>query len=95
MAAAYIALALVAGLALGVVYFGGLWLTVRRLPTANNPAALAGASLFARLVVVGAAFYGIAQARRWELLVAALAGMLVVRFVMIRKIRPGTPDHAP
>lgn len=95
MGAAYVALALLAGLGLGAVYFGGLWLTVRRLPTARNPGALAAASLFGRLAIVGGAFYGIAQARRWELLLAALAGMIVVRFVLIRKLRPGTSDHAP
>ena len=93
-----IVLALIAGLGLGVIYFGGLWLTVRRLPSAGSPAALATASLFGRLAIVAAGLYAIALAKRWELLVAAMAGMLVVRFVFIRKLRAEqreTIDHAP
>ncbi|PJF27435.1 MAG: hypothetical protein CUN53_04065 [Phototrophicales bacterium] len=33
-------IALMGGMALGAVVFGGLWWTVRRLPTAKSPALL-------------------------------------------------------
>lgn len=37
------------GFILGILYFGGLWLTVRRLPTTRHPIQLSIASLVMRL----------------------------------------------
>ena len=43
-----------AGLALGLIFYGGLWLTTARLATAKQPALLALASFWIRsLVVIG------------------------------------------
>lgn len=41
-----------AGLLLGGAYFGGLWLTLRRLPRWRHPFLLMGLSLFVRLAVL-------------------------------------------
>ncbi|MBA3923357.1 MAG: ATP synthase subunit I [Nostocaceae cyanobacterium] len=49
-------LTLLAGFALSLFYFGGLWLTVRRLPTAQNPVLLTLVSFLGRLAIVLASF---------------------------------------
>ncbi|HEY9639274.1 MAG TPA: ATP synthase subunit I [Coleofasciculaceae cyanobacterium] len=41
------------GLGLGYLYFGGLWLTVRGLPTAQNPVLLTLLSFLGRSGAVG------------------------------------------
>ncbi|MEO1125741.1 MAG: ATP synthase subunit I [Cyanobacteria bacterium J06639_16] len=47
-----LALLLLAGLSLGSVYFGGLWITLRRLPRWRRPFLRMGLSLLGRLAVL-------------------------------------------
>lgn len=84
-------LALVAGAVLGTAYFGGLWLTARRVPDSRHPAALALGSFVLRLLVAGAVF---AWAARHGVLpaVAALTGFLAVRGAAIRLAVPTRRD---
>jgi F1F0 ATPase subunit 2 len=76
-------LALFAGLALGLFYFGGLWLTVRRITCSTRPVLLMFGSLVVRLLVTLCGFYLVMDGR-WERLLACLAGFLVTRFVLTR-----------
>lgn len=85
--APYVALALVAGAALGLFYFGGLWLTLQRVGQSRHPAAFALASFFGRTVVVVAGIYLVASAS-WRRIAACLLGFVVVRGLMIRRVRP-------
>ena len=85
--AAWLVLAAVAGLGLGVFYFGGLWLTLSRLPRSRHPALLAMGSFLLRTAGTLVAFYFV-MGGRWERLVACLAGMIVVRTVLVRRIGP-------
>ena len=80
-------LALAAGIGLGVFYFGGLWLTVRRLPTAQRPALLSLLSFFARLGVVLSGFY-LAMDGHWQRLLACLLGFLGARVILVRLLGP-------
>jgi F1F0 ATPase subunit 2 len=80
-------LALAAGIVLGTFYFGGLWLTVRRLPTAQRPALLSLLSFFARLGVVLSGFYLVMDGH-WQRLLACLLGFLGVRFLLVRRWGP-------
>jgi F1F0 ATPase subunit 2 len=80
-------LALMAGLALGLWYFGGLWLTVQRLPGARNPGFLSLVSLIIRLSLTLAGFY-LVMAGRWERLLVCLAGFLLMRTVLVRRLGP-------
>jgi len=80
-------LAFVAGLVLGLFYFGGLWLTVQRLPQSRHPGLLTLASLVVRLGVTLAAFY-LVMGGRWERLLVCLAGFLLVRFLLVRRLGP-------
>jgi F1F0 ATPase subunit 2 len=84
-------LAFAAGLGLGLFYFGGLWLTVRRLPAWRHPVPLLLASFAARTAAVVLGFYFV-MGGRWERALACLVGLLVMRFVLTAWLRP---DRVP
>ncbi len=73
------------GLALGAIYLGGLWLTVRSLPTMRQPAFWFLASFVLRVSIVLAGFYVIMQGR-WERLIACMVGFLFARTILIRHL---------
>ncbi len=77
------AIALLAGSAIGLFYFGGLWLTVTRIPSSSNPHLLLIGSFGLRLVVALAAFYSLTP-WGWQALAVAMAGLLVTRLVLTR-----------
>lgn len=89
-----LALAFAAGLGLGSVFFGGLWLTLRRLSESRHPAFLMLGSLVARM---GIALLGLAVVTGgdWQRLVACAVGFFVVRHVMIRWLRPARLPTPP
>ena len=89
-----IALALPAGAALGVLFFGGLRLTVRALRETKHPLAVALVSLYVRIAVTGFGFYLVAGGH-WERLVVALAGFLVARRILLRRWGPARGCPAP
>jgi F1F0 ATPase subunit 2 len=78
------------GAVLGGLYFGGLWATVRRLPDARWPAALALLSFVARTVLaaLGLALLLAGEPAR---LVVALVAFVAVRTLLVRRVRP-RPD---
>lgn len=80
-----IALAALAGAALAVFFFGGLWWTVRRLPASRRPGVLMAVSLILRLAVTGAGILLVGRGR-WENLLACLAGFLVARTLVMRRL---------
>lgn len=79
------ALALVAGLAAGVLFFGGLWLTVSRSLKSKAAPILFLGSFFVRSALVLAAFYWVGHGHFYRLL-AALAGFVAVRLWATRKL---------
>jgi F1F0 ATPase subunit 2 len=87
-------LAAFAGLALGLLYFGGLWLTVRRITWTAKPALLMLGSFVVRLLVTLCGFY-LVMDDSWERLLACLAGFLVVRVVLTRALAPGRKGTVP
>ena len=89
-------LASVAGIALGAVFFGGLWWTVRRGVAASQPALWFVGSLLLRTVIVLAGFLFVSGGD-WRRLVACLIGFAVARPIVTRLTRsPAQPaDHAP
>lgn len=88
----YLVLAFAGGIGLGIFYFGGLWMTVQRLPTARRPVFMSLSSFFGRLALVLAGFYFIMGAH-WERLVVCLLGFLCVRFVLVRWWGPERRGH--
>ena len=78
--------AVVVGLLLGTVFFGGLWMTVRNAMTSKYPAVWFGVSVLVRTAIVLIGFYFVAQAHP-ERLIASLVGFVIARFVIIRLTR--------
>jgi F1F0 ATPase subunit 2 len=78
-----IALALVAGICLGLFYFGGLWLTVRNLSTTNHPALLTMGSFLGRMAITLAGFY-LVMGGGLGYLLASLVGFVLARQASIR-----------
>ena len=83
---AQILLAFLAGAGIGIFFFGGLWLTVRRITTSERPAGLTLASFLVRMGVTVTAFYFV-MGGHWERLASALLGVLLVRILMVRHVR--------
>lgn len=76
-----------AGFGLGCVFFGGLWLTVRRVQRWQYPGLGMLMSLFLRLSLVGGGLYLLADGH-WQRYVAAVPGLLVARWWWIARIEP-------
>ena len=77
-----------AGMALGALYFVGLWQTVKRLPQTEGRGLLLLVSLVARLSVLLAIFYVLLQDGRWERLAAVLIGFVVMRKILTVRLGP-------
>jgi len=73
-------------------YFGGLWLTVRRIAARRRPVLLVFGSFMVRGAVVVAGMVWIARIH-WQLLLAAMAGFVLVRVIVTRRLRPA--DASP
>ena len=82
----YLLVAFFVGMGAGVFYFGGLWWTVRRLPSARQPALLTLGSFFVRTGLSLAAFY-FASGGQWQRILASLLGFIIVRVFLVRRIR--------
>lgn len=78
--------AVVAGVLLGVVFFGGLWWTVRQGVAAQRVALWFFGSLLFRLSIVLLGFYFI-LGDRWERLLAGLLGFTAARLIVTRLTR--------
>ncbi len=78
---AVLLLSFTAGLFLGAFYFGGLWLTLRRLPGSTQPALLALGSFLGRSAVCLLGFYLVAESGLWGL-VASVAGFVSIKVAL-------------
>lgn len=83
----HLSLALGMGMVLGLVYFLGLWETVRRLRQVRRPALWMLESLILRLAFILTGLYLVGHGH-WDRLIAALIGILIIRTLLIRRIRP-------
>ena len=81
--AIYMTLALIAGLALGTFFFGGLWWTVRKAVQARIPALWFAGSLIIRLTVTMVGFYLVGNGS-WQRLLVCVAGFALARMLVIR-----------
>ena len=79
-------LAVLAGLLLGAIFFGGLWWTVRKGMTSAHPALLFFSSMLLRMSIVLLGFYFI-LGDNWLRLLAGLCGLFVARLLVIRLTR--------
>jgi F1F0 ATPase subunit 2 len=82
-----LALALVAGILLGAIFFGGLWWTVRKGISSKSPALWFLGSMLLRMGIVLAGFYFVGRGD-WRRLVSCLLGFIIARFIVMRLTRP-------
>lgn len=87
-----LAVAMWLGIGLGALYFGGLWLTVRRLQVANRPVLMALGSFLGRALLGLSGFYLIGRTG-WEYLVVSLLGFVLVRTIFIAHRSAASPEE--
>jgi len=88
-------LALVAGILLGLIFFGGLWLTIQKGLYSKRPVLWFAGSLLLRTVIALTGFYFIGRSG-WQRLLVCLLGFVIARLVVKRFI-PEVREtiHAP
>ena len=85
-------LALVTGLLLGAIFFGGLWWTVRKGFSSQQPALWFLGSLLLRTSIVLAGFYFMARGH-WERLLACLVAFVIARVIVTRLTQAAEPSY--
>ena len=83
-------LLVLAGLALGILFYGGLWLTVRALPASHHPTALMIGSYWGRTAVTIAGLLW-AMDGSWQRAVVSMGGFLLARVIL----SPWVPGPKP
>lgn len=90
-----LAFALVAGLGLGAIFFGGLWWTVHQCVSSKHPALWFLGSMVVRMSIVLLGFYFVGRGD-WQRLVACLVGFIIARLIVMRLTRtPIEHPHSP
>ena len=79
------ALSLASGIFLGIFYFGGLWMTLKRLSQSRQPALLTLASFLMRSALCLFGFYLVAG-HGLEALAVCLAGFIALKFALIYRM---------
>ena len=74
------------GAILGLIYFGGLWLTVRRVTTGKHQAIVMLGSFIIRNALMVIGFYPVIR-QGWQYALICLAGIIIIRFILIRRIK--------
>ncbi len=87
-------LAVVAGVGLGAIFFGGLWWTVRKGVASRQPALWFLGSLLLRTGIVLAGFM-LVGAGDWRRLLLCLAGFVIGRIAVSRLTRTVAPAAPP
>jgi F1F0 ATPase subunit 2 len=82
----YMIFAWVCGFLTGTLFFGGLWITVKKAVHSKTPALWFAASFILRMAIVLSGFYYVSQGH-WQRLLICLFGFLVARFFIIRFTR--------
>ena len=80
-------LAWLAGAALGAIFFGGLWWTVRKGFSSAQPALWFFGSLMLRMSITLAGFYFVSGGH-WQRALLCLLGLIMARVVVIRLTGP-------
>jgi F1F0 ATPase subunit 2 len=90
-------LALAAGMLLGVIFFGGLWWTVRSGMTARQPALWFICSMMLRTGIVTMGFYLLLSlsGNSWKILLGSLFGFILARLFATRILPAPLSKIAP
>jgi len=79
------------GVFLGVIFFGGLWWTVRKGVSSTHPGLWFFASLLLRMSITLAGFY-VVSGGQWKRLLVCLLGFVMARFIVTR-LTGATVEH--
>ncbi|MBA6151398.1 ATP synthase subunit I [Gelidibacter maritimus] len=85
--------AVLAGILLGAIFFGGLWLTVNKGLGSKKPTLIFFASLILRMAIILVGFYFVGG-DSWQKMLACLVGFLIARIVVTnvtKKIKQTDP----
>jgi F1F0 ATPase subunit 2 len=85
MSASSILLCASAGLALGFAFYGGLWITLRRLIVTRHPFALTMGSFLLRMAIALGGFL-LVSAGRWQNALLCFAGFAAGRFIVSKVV---------
>lgn len=86
-----LALAATAGCALGTLFFGGLWWTVRKAVSSQRPSLWLLGSLLLRTSTTLAGFYLVGSGH-WQRLLACCLGFVLARFIFVRLTAAPVPS---
>jgi F1F0 ATPase subunit 2 len=87
-------LALAAGVLLGAIFFGGLWLTVCKGASSKQPALWFFGSLLLRMSIALAGFYFVSGGH-WERLLLCLLGFVMARLAVTWLTRSSGENQTP
>jgi len=87
-----LASAMVTGVLLGVMFFGGLWWTVRKGFSSKQPALWFFGSLLLRISIALGGFYFVSGGH-WERLLVCLLGFVLARLIVTRLTGPPVEHH--
>jgi len=85
-------LAFIGGFLLGVLFFGGLWLTVKKLVTAKMPEIWFIGSFFLRIGITLIGFYFISLGN-WQRLLICVLGFVAARFIVMHVTKSHEQKH--
>lgn len=80
--------ALVFGVGVGILYFGGLWKTVQAMAGSQRPTLLFLGSFVARNALLAAGAIGLAMVSDWYHLSVFLIGIIAARMYLTRREHP-------
>ncbi|RXG11642.1 F1F0 ATPase subunit 2 [Leeuwenhoekiella aestuarii] len=81
-----------AGMILGVLFFGGLWLTVRKSVNAKIPELWIFGSFLLRTSITLVGFYFI-SGTEWQRLIFCLLGFITARYLVMRATKKWDAKH--
>lgn len=82
---------LLAGIILGLIFFGGLWLTIQKGLRSKNSALIFAGSFIIRIAIILSGFYFVVQ-YGWKNLLVCLLGFLIARIAVTRMTKR---NHQP
>jgi F1F0 ATPase subunit 2 len=82
-------LAVIGGVLLGLLYFGGLWMTLQYITRTNRPKTLLGMSLIIRVCLVMVGFWIIVR-KDPMLFMVTFAAFLMTRVILTRTLGRGS-----
>jgi F1F0 ATPase subunit 2 len=86
--------ALAEGVLIGVLFFGGLWWTVRKGVSSQRPSIWFFCSLLARMSIALSGFYFVGR-EHWDRWLLCLLGFILARLIVQLGSRTWQVGHAP